>query len=478
MSLQQQPTSGTETVTVGNGQELPIIDIGSGELCTSSHNFMLDGILRVPDLASNLLFVHKLCLQNNAFCYFDAYRFSIQDLPMGKILYKGLCKDGVYPIPSPSSLHSSSTANTASSASSSSVATAVSPTTSAQILLWHNRLGHPSSKLLHSAIQSINSSFTFNNVDDCYSSCTFCISAKMHKLPLSKHEISSTSMLQIVHTDVWGLAPLTSLFGYNFYVFFIDDYTRFKWFFLLKQKSDLFTVFKHFKNLVENQYSTKIKVLRSDNGGEYLSSQFQSFCSNHGILHQTSCPHVPQQNGIFERKHRHLVETGLALLYKSHLPLNFWSYAFSTASFLINKLPSSVFGFKSPWELVNSMSPSISTLRTFGCACYPYLRPYNKHKLQPRSTECIFLGYPPLSKGYLCLDPTINGVYVTCYALFNENRFPFADNPHLTNSQTPFSMSHEVLIGFLLLLQVLLLLQIMSLIFLHLVLLLMMIFFP
>ena len=152
LSLQQQPTSGIKTVTVGNGQELPVTHIGSGELCTSSHNFRLDGILRVPDLASNLLSVHKLCLQNNAFCYFDAYRFSIQDLPTGKILYKGLCKDGVYPIPSPSSLHSSSTANTTSSASSSSTTTAMSPTTSAQILLWHNRLGHPSSKLLHSAI--------------------------------------------------------------------------------------------------------------------------------------------------------------------------------------------------------------------------------------------------------------------------------------------------------------------------------------
>ena len=88
LSLQQQPTPGSETVTVGNGQELPVTHIGSGELCSSSHNFRPDGILRVPDLASNLLSVHKLCLQNNAACYFDAYRFSIQDLPSWKILYE------------------------------------------------------------------------------------------------------------------------------------------------------------------------------------------------------------------------------------------------------------------------------------------------------------------------------------------------------------------------------------------------------
>ena len=77
LSLRQQPTSGFETVTVGNGQELPVTHIGNGELCTSSYNFKLDGILRVPDLAYNLPSIHKLCLQNNAFCYFDAYRFSI-----------------------------------------------------------------------------------------------------------------------------------------------------------------------------------------------------------------------------------------------------------------------------------------------------------------------------------------------------------------------------------------------------------------
>lgn len=94
------------------------------------------------------------------------------------------------------------------------------------------------------------------------------------------------------------------------------------------------------------------------------------------------------------------------------------------------------------------MSPSVSALRTVGCACYPYLRPNNKHKLQPRSTKFIFLGYPPLSKGYSCLDPTTDRVYVTCYALFNENRFPFVDNPHLTNSQIPFSMSHDILSWF------------------------------
>ena len=132
LSLAQQPATG-ESVTVGNGQDLPVTHIGNGRLITSSHNFCLKNILRVPRIASNLLSVHKLCLQNNAFCYFDAYQFLIQDLLTGKVLYRGLSKDGVYPIPS-STLPSSSSSHLNSSGFA---------TMSPQTLLWHNRLSHP-----------------------------------------------------------------------------------------------------------------------------------------------------------------------------------------------------------------------------------------------------------------------------------------------------------------------------------------------
>ena len=161
----------------------------------------------------------------------------------------------------------------------------------------------------------------------------------------------------------------------------MDDYTRFTWLFLLKHKNEVLFVFKHFKALVENQFSTSLKVLRTDNGTEYTNSAFQAFCSSNGILHQTSCPYSPQQNGVSERKHRHIVETSLSLLYRSHLPYNYWSYAFSTAIFLINRLPSSVLSFKSPWEVLYSKPPPLQALKAFGCDCYPYLRPYTKHKL-------------------------------------------------------------------------------------------------
>ena len=259
--------------------------IGHGELQTLTYNFRLNNILRVPNLASNLLSIHKLCLQNNAFCYFDANKFIIQDFPLGKIIYKGLSKDGIYPIPSlfdlSASLHHSNC----------SAFMFVKPQ---QLLIWHHRLGHPSSKFLYSTLKHVFSSFTLSLIDEVCSSCEFYISAKMHKHHLNKTPIVSTSVLDIVHNDVWGPSPITSLLGFNYCVIFVDDYTRFTWFFLLKHKNEVLSVFKHFKSLVETQHSTKLKVLRTNNGSEYTNSDFQAYWSKNGILHQTSCPYIPK----------------------------------------------------------------------------------------------------------------------------------------------------------------------------------------
>ena len=143
--------------------------------------------------------------------------------------------------------------------------------------------------------------------------------------------------------------------------------------------------------------------------------------------------HIPLNRMVFQREY-------IGILQKLVCPC-YQCYAISIASFFINRLPSSILGLISPWEKVNHMSPFLTAFRTFGSACYPYLRPYNKQKLQPRSMECVFLGYPPLSKGYLCLDLNTNSVYIVCYALFNEDVFPFKHKSDLITSHVPFSIA-------------------------------------
>ena len=108
---------------------------------------------------------------------------------------------------------------------------------------------------------------------------------------------------------------MTSILGYKFYVILVDKFTGFTWLFLLKQKSEVFTVFLHFKALVENQFGSTIKTLRTDGGGEYTSNHFKSFCLDNGIQHQLSCPYTPQQNGVAERKHKQIVDSGLSIIH-------------------------------------------------------------------------------------------------------------------------------------------------------------------
>ena len=176
--------------------------------------------------------------------------------------------------------------------------------------------------------------------------------------------------------------------------------------------------------MVANQFSLKIKTFRSNGGGEFTSNEFKSYLSNHGIAHHISCPHTPQQNGVVERKHRHIIEITITLLSQAFLSYSFWTFAIQTAVSLINLLPTSVLDWKSPWSKLHSTSPDLTQLKVFGCACYPNLRPYTTHKLEPRTRECIFIGYPTHSKGYLCLDPQTNHVYTSRHVVFNESKFP------------------------------------------------------
>ncbi|KAM1505772.1 hypothetical protein ACFXTO_001721 [Malus domestica] len=229
--------------------------------------------------------------------------------------------------------------------------------------------------------------------------------------------------LELVHCDVWGPAPTLSISGYKYYVLFVDEFTKYTWLFPLKLKSEVYSVFVNFKTCVENLVGNKIKVLRSDSGGEFISSCFNSFLLQHGILHQYSCLHTPEQNGCVERKHRHLTETARTLLTASKVPHQFWVEAFSTAMYLINRLPISGLD-KSPWELLFHKLPDYSKLKVFGCSCYPWLKPYSTSKFDGKSTHCV-LGYSLQHKGYRCLDPLTSRLYISRHVLFNGSTFPF-----------------------------------------------------
>ena len=125
----------------------------------------------------------------------------------------------------------------------------------------------------------------------------------------------------LVHSDVCEPMSVHSFNGYNYYVTFIDDYSRKTWIYFLKAKSEVFERFWEFKTLVENQSGKKIRVLRTDNEGEYTSNEFMKYCSTKGINKEHTVPHTPQQNGVAERKNTTMVGAAKAMLFDQGLPL-------------------------------------------------------------------------------------------------------------------------------------------------------------
>jgi transposase InsO family protein len=148
--------------------------------------------------------------------------------------------------------------------------------------------------------------------------CDSCQLGKSKKQPFTSSTRQTSCPLHLIHTDVWT-SPITSNSGFKYYVIFIDDHSRYTWLYPLHTKSEVYECFIKFKLLVEKQFSSSIKQLQSDGGGEYTSLHFQAFLTKHGILHRKSCPYTSQQNGLAEKKLRHILETGLTLLAHSHL---------------------------------------------------------------------------------------------------------------------------------------------------------------
>lgn len=241
-------------------------------------------------------------------------------------------------------------------------------------LLLHHKLGHPSRQVFQQLVSKLG--FRFRLESNVY--CSSCSINKSHKLPFGQNTFVATKPLQLIYSDVW--VPIQkSTDKYSYYVLFVDYFTKYTWLYPISHKSDVATIFPQFKLLVEKFFQHPIVSLFSDNRGEYQGLLL--YLQIHGISHYTTPPHTPEQNGTAERRHRHIVETGLALLHHAHLPLTFWSHAFQTVVYLINRLPTSILHNKSPYECLFNQPPNYHKFQPFGRLCYPCLRPYTTSKL-------------------------------------------------------------------------------------------------
>ena len=178
----------------------------------------------------------------------------------------------------------------------------------------------------------------------------------------------------------------------------------------MKEKSKVRHIFQTFNLMVQNQFNSKIQVLKSNNAKEYFTSSLSTYLQNHGIIHISSCIDTPQQNGVVERKNKHLLEVAWCLMFFSNVPNYLWGEAILTTTYLINRMPSRVLTFQSPRQLLLKKFPhtraasSDLPLKVFGCTAFVHVYPQNRSKFAPLANKCISLGYSPTQKGYKCFE--------------------------------------------------------------------------
>ena len=251
--------------------------------------------------------------------------------------------------------------------------------------------------------------------------CEACALGKQHREEFPVHtEKRKYDILELIHTDVCGPMQTRSLGGASYFVIFIDDRSRYTWVYFIRRKSDIFEYFKEFRTMVEKQTGKCIKILRSDQGGEYKSKAFNTYCKSNGIQQQFTVPHTPQQNGVAERWNRTLVESARSMLQGKNISNGFWAEAINTAVYLKNRCPTKQLVFQTPFEVLHGYKPDVSHFKVFGCTAFAHIPKANRRKLDAKSIKCVFIGYCTDQKAYKLFDPSSHKLFASRDVLFHE----------------------------------------------------------
>jgi len=239
-------------------------------------------VLYLPEFANNLIFVSKLCKEQDCIVNFEANQRVIQEnKDMRRI---GLAEemDGLY------YLKAKKETQKLAKISSIYVSNNKSSSTVPPGILWHLRLGH----LSHDRMQCMNKMYSYISVSTRVA-CDVCQMSRQKKLPFNLSQNNAHNMFDLVHVDIWGPLSTDSIHGFRYFLTILDDYSILVWVVMMKSKSEASIKVKSFVYMVENQFEKKVKSIRSDNGPEFLLKEFYA---EKGILHQRSCVYTAQQN--------------------------------------------------------------------------------------------------------------------------------------------------------------------------------------
>ncbi|XP_048481491.1 uncharacterized protein LOC105390889 [Plutella xylostella] len=362
------------SIRVADNKTLTVKCCGNVDLNVNDGVVQLKNVLYVPDLSVNLLSVRQMT-QNN--CHVEFEKDCCKVYQNKKLVLTGHAQNNLFVVNND----------------------CYALLTSAH--LWHQRMGHLNYKDLMK-LEDCTEGVQMDHKTENAILCTTCLAGKQTRQPFKHTGTRASALLEVIHSDVCGPMEEQSLGGARYYVTFIDDYSRKVFVYFIQAKSEVLSKFKEFKNMVENQLDRKIKVLRSDNGGEYVNEAFDKFCRDAGIIQQHTIPYTPEQNGMSERMNRTLTERAKCI--NANLPKKFWAEAISTAAYVTNRSPTKSLDYKTPEEIWTGKRPDVSSMKVFGCKAMMHVPKERRLKWDSKSKEVIFLGYCTESKGYRLYD--------------------------------------------------------------------------
>ena len=245
----------------------------------------------------------------------------------------------------------------------------------------------------------------------------------MIKRSFTAKGVRAQGCLDLIHSYVCGSFSVHARGGYEYFITFTNDYSRYGYVYLMKNKSVALDKFKEFKVESEKQLGRHIKSLfsnRGDRGGEYMSIEFVSFLKEHGILSQFNAPGTPQQNGVTEIRNRTLLDMVRSMMGLSTLPLSFWGYALETEAYILNMVPSKSVP-KTPMDMWTGWKLILNNIRIWGCPAYVLKQ--SSDKLDVKSELCWFVGYPKATRGYNFYNKSDMKVFVSTNAKFMEEEY-------------------------------------------------------
>ena len=275
--------------------------------------------------------------------------------------------------------------------------------------LWHERLGHQNIQYVINCLKNHN--ITISDKDNTFF-CDSCMLGKQHKFSFKPSTTSSDKVGEIIHADLCGPMQKDSIGGSKYFLLIKDDYTHYRMVYFLKHKNEVKNIIGTVIQKVKTDTGCKVKVLRTDNGLEFVNNEITSILQKYGISHQTTVPYTPEQNGKIERDNRTIVEAARTIIHSKQLDISLWAESVNTVVYTLNLTGTSSIKGKTPYELYFNKDPKISHLRIFGTEVFTHIPKEKRQKWDAKSKKGIFVGYSNNTKGYRVWFPGTTNISI------------------------------------------------------------------